>query len=184
MKKFVSNSPDYPGRLFLVSGWLPSSTWWLKDPRPYLFMAPAHTGPLLSPTSSQQRRKGTCRGHACSLKLWPRVTLLLTPHGWRWVTWPHQFKRSCSPWTLFVPQGDALILVAISVKFSFLLQFDWLIDFCLHGVFTGACWLSSCGEWPLLSSWGTPASHGGGFSCCRARALGLPGFRSCGSRTR
>ena len=35
-----------------------------------------------------------------------------------------------------------MILVAISVKFSFLLPFDWLIDFWLHWVFIGACWLS------------------------------------------
>ena len=31
---------------------------------------------------------------------------------------------------------------------------------------------SSCGEWGLLPSWGAWAFHGGGLSCCRARALG------------
>ena len=32
--------------------------------------------------------------------------------------------------------------------------------------------LSSRGEWGLLSSCGVQASHHGGFSCCRAQALG------------
>ena len=40
---------------------------------------------------------------------------------------------------------------------------------------------SSCGEQGLLSSWGAQASHCGGFSCCRAWALGHAGFSSCGS---
>ena len=31
---------------------------------------------------------------------------------------------------------------------------------------------SSCGEWGLLSSCGTQASHCGALSCCRARAPG------------
>ena len=30
---------------------------------------------------------------------------------------------------------------------------------------------SSCGEQGLLSGCGAPASHRGGFSCCRAQAL-------------
>ena len=30
---------------------------------------------------------------------------------------------------------------------------------------------SNCGEQGLLSSCGAPASHCGGFSCCRAQAL-------------
>ena len=40
---------------------------------------------------------------------------------------------------------------------------------------------SSCSEQGLLSSWGAWASHCGGFSCCRAQALGLSGFSSCGA---
>ena len=43
--------------------------------------------------------------------------------------------------------------------------------------------LSSCSEWGLLSSCSVWASHSGGFSCCRAQALGLLGSRSCSSRT-
>ena len=41
---------------------------------------------------------------------------------------------------------------------------------------------SSCGERGLLSSFGALASHCGGFSCCRAQTLGLPGFSSFGSQ--
>ena len=37
---------------------------------------------------------------------------------------------------------------------------------------------SSSEEWGLLSSCGVQASHGGGFSRCRAQALGCMGFRS------
>ena len=35
----------------------------------------------------------------------------------------------------------------------------------LSGLFPG------CGNWGLLLSYGPQASHGGGFSCCRTRAL-------------
>ena len=36
-------------------------------------------------------------------------------------------------------------------------------------------WLfSSCDEWVLLSGYSAWASHCGGFSCCRAQALGCP----------
>ena len=37
-----------------------------------------------------------------------------------------------------------------------------------------------CSEQGLLSSWGTQASHCGGFSCCGSWALGQAGFSSCG----
>ena len=39
---------------------------------------------------------------------------------------------------------------------------------------------SGCGEQGLLTSCGAWASHGNGFSCCRAQALGLVGFSSYG----
>jgi len=38
---------------------------------------------------------------------------------------------------------------------------------------------SSCAQQGLLCSCGVWASHCGGFSCCRARALGHAGFWSC-----
>ena len=38
---------------------------------------------------------------------------------------------------------------------------------------------SSCGVRGLLSSCGGRVSHCGGFSCCRAQALGCMGFSSC-----
>ena len=41
---------------------------------------------------------------------------------------------------------------------------------------------SSCGKWSLLSSWDVQVSRCGGFSCCRAWALGqVRGFSSCDS---
>ena len=45
----------------------------------------------------------------------------------------------------------------------------------LHGLY------SSFGEQGLLSSCSVQASHCGGFSCCRAQALGHSGFCSCGT---
>ena len=38
---------------------------------------------------------------------------------------------------------------------------------------------SSCGKWGLLCSFGAPASHCCGFSCCRAPAVGHAGLSSC-----
>ena len=57
----------------------------------------------------------------------------------------------------------------------FLFIYSWL-----GGVFIAAQTFSSCGEQGLLSSCGAWASHCGGFSCCRTRALGLEGLSSCG----
>ena len=50
-----------------------------------------------------------------------------------------------------------------------------LLCFWLCWVFVAASGLfSSCGEWRLLSSCSVRGSHYGGFSCCRAQALGAP----------
>lgn len=46
----------------------------------------------------------------------------------------------------------------------------------LHNLF------SSCGKQALTSICGTRASHGCGFSCCRARVLGHAGFSGCNER--
>ena len=40
----------------------------------------------------------------------------------------------------------------------------------------------SCGKQGLLFTYVSQASHCGGFSCCRAQAVVLMGFSSCGSR--
>ena len=40
----------------------------------------------------------------------------------------------------------------------------------------------SCGKQGLLFTYVSQASHRGGFSCCRAQALGCVGFGSCGSQ--
>ena len=67
--------------------------------------------------------------------------------------------------------------------FFFKFIFGWAGPSLLWGFFSG------CREWGLLSSCGARASHCGGPSCCRARALGCAGFigagrelSSCGSR--
>ena len=76
------------------------------------------------------------------------------------------------------------------IFFSVTLSLVLAIIFKLQGLFfkinvlaaLGLCcckWaFSSCGEWGLLSTGGARASHRGGFSCCRARALehGLSGL--------
>ena len=61
-------------------------------------------------------------------------------------------------------------------------NFLHLFYFWLCRVFVAAQAFSSCSKQELLSSCGTCTSHRGGFSCCRGRALGLGGFRSCGTR--
>ena len=40
----------------------------------------------------------------------------------------------------------------------------------------------SCGKQGLLFTYVSQASHRGGFSCCRAQAVALMGFSSCGSQ--
>ena len=40
----------------------------------------------------------------------------------------------------------------------------------------------SCGKQGLLFTYVSQASHHGGFSCCRAQAVALMGFSSCGSQ--
>ena len=50
--------------------------------------------------------------------------------------------------------------------FHCLFIYSWLC-----WVFVAAQAVSSCGEWGLLRSCGSRASHWGGLSCCRGRAL-------------
>ena len=57
--------------------------------------------------------------------------------------------------------------------FIYLFVFGCAGSSLLHRLF------SSCGEPGLLPSCGARASHCGGFSCCRAQALGTVGFSSC-----
>lgn len=63
-----------------------------------------------------------------------------------------------------------------------LFTFAWAGSWLLRRLF------SSCSKWGLLSSYSARASHCGGFSGCRARALGagasvvaVCGLSSCGS---
>ena len=61
------------------------------------------------------------------------------------------------------------------IFFCFLNSLITIILFIYLGAF------SSYGKRGLLSSCGTRTSHFGGFSGCRAQALGHTGFSSCGS---
>ena len=58
---------------------------------------------------------------------------------------------------------------------NLLAAIETVVFFWLHWVFLAVCRLSvvAAGEGGLLSS--AQSSHYGGFSCCRAQALGLPG---------
>ena len=58
----------------------------------------------------------------------------------------------------------------------YLFTFGYYVSLLLFRLF------SSCSNWGLLSSWAVWASHCGGFSCCRAWALGHVGLRSCGAQ--
>ena len=74
--------------------------------------------------------------------------------------------------------GFGEVMVMFQESFFFFLRFFWL------GWVFIATWVFplSFGEQGLLSSFSTLASHCGGFSCCRAHALGCTGFRGCGSK--
>ena len=60
----------------------------------------------------------------------------------------------------------------LSFFFFFLIIFGCIGSLLLCGLF------SSCGQWGLLSCFGAQVSHCGGFSCCRAQALGHVDFSS------
>ena len=85
----------------------------------------------------------------------------------------------CHLFLLFIP-----LISLIYFKKLFIYIYFWLC-----WVFVAAWLLSSCGEWGLLPSGSVLASHYGGFSYCRAQALGPAGislwhvgFSSCSSR--
>ena len=66
------------------------------------------------------------------------------------------------------------LLFILFLNFVYLLTFVCAGSLSLRGLF------SSCGEQGLLSSCDVQDSPCGGFSCCRAWAVGCPGFSSCG----
>ena len=67
--------------------------------------------------------------------------------------------------------------ICIYIKFYLFIYLLALLGLSCAGFF------SSCSEQGLLSSCSVMASHCGGFSCCRAWALGHVGFSSYGSWT-
>ena len=85
-----------------------------------------------------------------------------------------------------IGRSFSLFGVVQSPYFSFLTA---SVYFWLPWVFTAYTQaFSHCGEWGLLSSCGTQASHFSDFSCCRAWSLGTwasvavaRGLRSCSS---
>ena len=91
---------------------------------------------------------------------------------------------------LFLVSGKVCIRLVLDYLVEFILFIylfiNLLIYFWLHWVFVAPCGLSLVAVSGGYSSW---ASHCGGFSCCRAQALGVQasvvvarGLSSCGSR--
>ena len=86
-----------------------------------------------------------------------------------------------------------LHLFTLNIKFHLFNQIQsnlrqsFFSFFWLHWFFIAACWLSLVAASRGYSCCGVRASHCGGFSCCRARALGMQasevvacGLSSCG----
>ena len=77
----------------------------------------------------------------------------------------------------FFSDSRAMVLnldhILDSEKIIYLFIFGCAGSLLLCGLF------SRCGEWGLLSSCSMRSSHCGGFSCCRAGALGHAGLSCC-----
>ena len=108
-----------------------------------------------------------------------RKTFVWDEDSWCWLWW---WIVNRSKWfTAFLPflSGKK---IEMWVYASFILFFSHLLYLFIFGC-TGSSLLhgffSSRGEQGLLSS-AVQASPCGGFSCCRARALGHAGLSSCG----
>ena len=99
--------------------------------------------------------------------------------GGQFVTWPSLTLTQQGYW-------DALLgcpfpgPLARESRISFLFLKYLFIYFWLHWVFVAAHGLSLVAGATLRC--GVQASHCSGFSCCRAWALGLLGFSSCGAQ--
>ena len=79
------------------------------------------------------------------------------------------------------------VCIIIDFQFAVTMRFFFFLNKFIYFFFLSALGLHCCT--PAFSSCGKQASHCGGFSCCRARALGpqasvvvAHGFSSCGSR--
>ena len=72
-----------------------------------------------------------------------------------------------------IQRSDSFVVV---VYLFIYFAFGYAGSLLLRGLFSG------CGEQGLLSSYGTWASHCGGFSCFQEWAFGHLAFHSCGSR--
>lgn len=117
--------------------------------------------------------------HLLSVSMtWPTLCI---SYKWSHVVFAASFLAlaSFSCYTIF----KIHLCCSIYLKFSpfFFKTIHSFVYFRLHRIFIAILRLSSC-EWGLLSGCGVKASHSGGFSCCRALAVGHAGFSSCGSQ--
>ena len=89
---------------------------------------------------------------------------------------------SCTGWKVWATEPEPHLLgghvslgrcPSLSVPgILFCVVFIYFMYFWLCWVFIAVRAFSSCSEWELFSSCGVWPSHCGGFSCCRAQALG------------
>ena len=84
------------------------------------------------------------------------------------------------PWLPYLKQAFLSITLHF-LTFSFFLSLFVYLLLAVLGLHCCARALSSCGKWGLLSRCWAQTSHGGGFSCRGAPALGHAGFSRWGS---
>lgn len=89
-------------------------------------------------------------------------------------------------WLILLTIGGFLLYIYICIYNLFIHLFGWFSGCAGCSLLCGLC--SSCPEQGLLSPCVVQASYRGGFTCCRAQALGTRvsvvaacGLRSCGS---
>ena len=88
--------------------------------------------------------------------------------------------RHISAPTFFQVCLSKVLNLTNSLNFTCLLNVPYYIFFLKYNFIS--LFLFGCAEFLLLSSYVVGASHGSGFSCCRAQALGCMGFGSCIAR--
>ena len=103
----------------------------------------------------------------------------------------YTFFQSCANYSHLFHHMSFIFFNLFFVYFFFILRWKsllkelWNFFFLVCAGSLLLCGFSSNFSEQGLASllWCTRASHCGGFSCCRARALGHSGFSSCGSWT-
>ena len=113
-------------------------------------------------------------GPSCSPRLQPPAWAGMLADS-RGGVWLHSLQGPHADPSSVLPHSKAAG-TCTSMSFSKIFGCAWCSLLCEQA-------FSSCNEWELLSSCGACASHFGGFSCCRAQALGHTGFSSCATWT-